>query len=278
MYGIRRIFTKVKNKMLEQRLKKVESDKWKHSKEIWENIGKDEKSAFKMMDGSQSEEELQRKGRVTAEKIVKGLAIDKTHKVLEIGCGVGRIGRELAPQCKEWFGVDISSTLIKITKKRMAHLNNVQLAVLDKSFKLPFPDDTFDRVYCHVVLMHIQNEDMYTYFQEIKRVLKPKCIAFYDAFNLNTEDGWNRFLWEYEQYKGKYRPMHRSRFTTPQEIRRYTEKAGLEILFLREPIFWVEVIATKLPDTMNKDEERISFLNNLRKGLESNLYVLNDIQ
>jgi len=278
MFQIKKFFNKIQNQLSERKLKKAESSKWKHSKEIWEYIGKDEKTASLMMDASQNEQDLQRKGKITADKLIKGLGINKTHKVLEIGCGVGRIGRELAPQCKEWFGVDISSTIIKITRKRTAHIDNVHLAVLDKSFKIPFPDDTFDRVYCHVVLMHIQNEDMYTYFQEIKRVLKPGGIAFYDAFNLNTEDGWNRFLWEYERYKGKFRPLHRSRFTTSQEIKVYTEKAGLEILFLREPIFWVEILATKLPETIKENQEKISFLNDLRKTLEPNLSVLDDIQ
>src|SRR3954454_3105521 len=66
-------------------------------KAAWEAVGRDSGWAFTMMNGSPDETTLQRTGAEMAERLRWALAIDGQQRVLELGCGVARIGRELAP-------------------------------------------------------------------------------------------------------------------------------------------------------------------------------------
>ncbi len=45
------------------------------------------------------------------------LHIAEDDDVLEIGCGVGRVGVALAPCCDQWIGADISSQMLEHAKK-----------------------------------------------------------------------------------------------------------------------------------------------------------------
>ena len=137
------------------RMWRGESRKWSSGKEVWEYIGRNRRHAFLLVDNSADEEELQTKGGAVAQGLRPGLGIQSHHKVLEVGCGVARIGRELAPSCGEWWGCDISSSMIRIARQRTTHLENVHFEVLEHSSLHCFSSDTFDRVYCCVVFMHL---------------------------------------------------------------------------------------------------------------------------
>lgn len=50
--------------------------------------------------------------------------------MLEIGCGVGRIGLELALRCRFWTGVDISANMLAVASERLSGLKNVRLTKL----------------------------------------------------------------------------------------------------------------------------------------------------
>jgi hypothetical protein len=59
---------------------------------------------------------------------------------------------------------------------------------------------------------------------EGKIALKLYGIFYFHIFKLTSEWGFKRFLWEIEIYKDKELPIERSRFSTPEEIKRYLEK------------------------------------------------------
>src|SRR5262245_51137950 len=103
----------------------------KDYKQIWNNLSTDFKDASFFVCCISDEDEIRRNGTITAEFLRSVLQIERTDKVLEIGCGVARIGRELAASCGEWCGVDISGNMIAYAKERTAGLSNVYL------FELP---------------------------------------------------------------------------------------------------------------------------------------------
>ncbi|MEM2046092.1 MAG: methyltransferase [Candidatus Bathyarchaeia archaeon] len=145
------------------RLWRAEHRGWKDAHSVWEYIGRDRNVAYLMMDSSRSEEELWEKGRKVAQALRWGLNIKRDHRVLELGCGVARIGRELAPYCGEWWGCDISTSLIRIAQQRTAHLKNVHFKVLHDNSLRDFEDNYFDYSYCHAVFMHLAQIDIFTY-------------------------------------------------------------------------------------------------------------------
>lgn len=241
-------------------------------KEIWESIGGNLETAFSMMDGSRDEKTLQERGRRVAQKLKKGLSITEKDRVLEIGCGVGRIGAQIAPYCHSWYGVDISNSLIEIAKHRTSHLDNVEFRVLNQSGSLDiFAEDFFDKVYSHIVFCHLDKEDVYLYLKEIARVLKSGGIAYYDTFNLMSESGWQRWLLEIEFYKNDPESRtYRSQWCTPAELDLYTEKAGLKLIYTLDKTFLLQVLATKFEaDIANQEID--GKLEKMRKHLKTSL-------
>jgi ubiquinone/menaquinone biosynthesis C-methylase UbiE len=214
-------------------------------KAAWDAVGKDAGWAFTMMNGSPDEATLQRTGAAMTRRLRDALAINHQQRVLELGCGVARIGRELAPHVGQWHGADIAPSILKIARARTAHLPNAHFHELMRS-SLPFADNSFDRAYSHLVLFHLDKEDLFLYLNELRRVLVPGGLVYFDTWNLMHPEGWNRFLWELEHNRQKpVKPAHRNQFATAEEIRLYTEKAGLAPLHVLYESYWIQTIAAK---------------------------------
>ena len=214
-------------------------------KAAWEAIGKDAGWAYTMMDGSPDEATLRRSGAEMAERLRAALVLDRQQRVLELGCGVARIGRELAPFVGQWHGADIAPSILKIARGRTAHLPNAHFHELGRAI-LPFADASFDRAYCHLVFFHLDKEDLFIYLNELRRVLVPGGLVYFDTWNLMHPEGWNRFLWELEHNRHKrVKPAYRHQFTTAEEVRLYTERAGLAPLHVLYESFWIQTIAAR---------------------------------
>lgn len=95
-------------------------------------------------------------------------------RVLEIGCGIGRLS-ELY-DC----GIDISPKMLKLAPKGKEHK-------LCDGRTIPYPDESFDSVFCVEVFQHIP----YTkpYIEEAKRVLKPGGSFVFQYIEGDSEDG-----------------------------------------------------------------------------------------
>jgi ubiquinone/menaquinone biosynthesis C-methylase UbiE len=85
-----------------------------------------------------AEEELRHHG---------GPALVRGKRVLDLGCGDGRLAIGAAPYAKSVVGLDIEEELIESARRRArdAGLNNVRF-VVGAGQKLPFPDGSFDVV------------------------------------------------------------------------------------------------------------------------------------
>jgi len=219
-------------------------------KDFWERMGSSYDNALSMMDGSPSEEACQLTGHYMSKRISNALLLNQDDFVLELGCGIGRIGREIAPLCGKWFGADISSSLIEIAQQRMNHLKNVEFTVLSKTSLHPFQDHIFDKIYSHAVFIHMDKEDIFLYLREITRVLKPGGLLYFDTWNLKHELGWERWMMEVEAWaqadQKERKHVSRNQFCTSAEISLYVEKSGLQELFCLSDSFWIQEIALKL--------------------------------
>jgi len=111
--------------------------------------------------------------RDLAEKVLDGLDVSPRWRVLEIGCGVGRLLVPLSTRVAHVVGVDISEEMLRRAGEHCALLRNVELKHTDG--RLDFlPDGAFDFVFSHIVFQHLPRKAYAErYFREAFRVLAP---------------------------------------------------------------------------------------------------------
>jgi len=96
-------------------------------KTVWTNLSDTPTQAKMVIAGSEDEESFSRGGRLDADFLREKVAINPTDTVLEIGCGVGRVGAHLAPDCRLWIGCDVSPNMLKFARERLAAVPNLDL-------------------------------------------------------------------------------------------------------------------------------------------------------
>lgn len=214
-------------------------------RQVWDFAAGDADYAAHMVNGSPDEATLQRTGAKMAERLMIALAIESDHTVLDLGPGVARVGREMAPRVRRWVGADVSRKMLDRAAERMHHLPNATFAHISGDGALPFPDAVFDRAYAHLVFFHIDKQEMWKSIREIARCMKPGGILYGDTWNLQNEDGWQRWLAEVEHYRGRRRPVHHNRWSTEAEMRTFAERAGLVTLACLHDSCWLQLIAAR---------------------------------
>lgn len=100
--------------------------------------------------------------------------------LLDIGCGVGTISEYLGHELglAQVHGIDVSENLVSEAVKRGVRARQVDL---DAS-PLPFPDASFDAVFCGEVIEHVLDTDRL--LDEIERVLTPSGLCVMSTPNL----------------------------------------------------------------------------------------------
>ena len=115
----------------------------------------------------------------TTNYILKNIALKKKQRILDFGCGVGRITKVLAERAAEVVGVDSNQAMIEEAKKFSGKRKNSTYQLLTE-LKIPIQDNYFDIVFSHWVFQHINDNESVLWLKEIKRVLmtKGKVILF----------------------------------------------------------------------------------------------------
>ena len=192
---------------------------------VWDAVSRHATEARISVAGFADDREWDRSGRSTADYVIRSLAITGDDRVLEIGCGAGRIGKHMAPRCKVWVGSDVSSNMLDLARADLAEIGNVEWVPLNGYDLHGIPSASIDAVYCSAVFMHLDEWDRFRYVKDALRVLRPGGRAFFDNYSLLGEAGW-RFFEETSCLDVAVRPPNVSRASTPQELRCYMDRAG----------------------------------------------------
>lgn len=129
------------------------------------------------------------------------LDVKEGETVLEIGFGTGHCLEEIAKRIGEngkAYGIDISSRMLDITRKRMEKkrlADTVELYCGD-AMSMPYEDNMFDVVFMSFTLELFDTPEIPAVLKEIKRVLKPKGRL--GVASMSKEDGESWLLKAYE--------------------------------------------------------------------------------
>jgi 2-polyprenyl-3-methyl-5-hydroxy-6-metoxy-1,4-benzoquinol methylase len=94
--------------------------------------------------------------------------------VLDYGCGPGFLVQHLLARGIRCAGVDFSEDSINAVNARFSENPLWKGAKLYTGGKLPFEDDSFDKILCIETIEHLNDEDLDRILKEFHRVLKPK--------------------------------------------------------------------------------------------------------
>lgn len=152
--------------------------------------------------------------------------LDHRHRrVLEIGSGTGRYGLKIAQDFPESQVLvtdilDESVALINrlIERLRITNANSQKEDVLN----LSFPDNSFDLVFCDVVIQHIQDDKQAV--SEMVRVLKPEGTIILSVNNL-----WNIPHMIFKKLKGTKYAYGYEKSYSKKELRKLALENSLEL-------------------------------------------------
>lgn len=161
--------------------------------------------------------------------------ISKNDKVLDFGCGNGRVYELVARSQANYTGVDNSSGLIEQAKniypdakfKFMEDLND-------------FPDNSFDIILFLAVIHHIPSEDLRAkLLSDLKRVLKPGGKLILTAWDLwSVKDNYkpliggdeNDILYDFKNSTGKVLAQRYIHVFSKEELDNLVAGVGLKII------------------------------------------------
>ncbi|MBA3960894.1 MAG: class I SAM-dependent methyltransferase [Chthoniobacterales bacterium] len=213
-------------------------------KAVWTELSKSADSAKWHIGGVDEEAWFETTGIATREALASSVGIRAEDTILEIGCGVGRVGKQLAPLCHKWIGCDVSPHMLELAAQRLKSFSNVELYEVGGFHLHPVPETSVDVVYSTVVFMHLEEWDRYNYILEAKRVLRPGGRLYVDNVSLCSDLGWEVFEL-HRQIPADQRPPHITKHSTESELRTYLERAGFSGIESRESGQFVHVWGTK---------------------------------
>jgi len=216
-------------------------------KKVWSALSTTEDQAKLHVIGVTEEAALQTTGEETLRFLQQSVGIGKHDVVLEIGCGIGRVGKVVAPFCRKWIGCDVASNMLSLTAQRLKDFSNVELVELSGYDLSGIADASVDVVYCTVVFMHLESWDRYNYISEAFRVLRSGGRIYVDNINLSSDGGWKVFE-AHRAFLPANRPPHMTQNSTPQEIETYLTRAGFTELRTRTDDDWIRARGTKPKD------------------------------
>jgi len=196
-------------------------------KEDWDARARKNPLWYIACDDADNEAVFEASGRRDAAILLDGVSslLPGHERVLEIGCGIGRLLGHMTPEFRELFGVDISGEMVRQGRERLVRLPKVELVEIGGEGNLPFEDSMFDFCYSFITFHHIpEKQIVIRYIEEARRVLRPGGIFRFHLF-ARLEGAWQAIR---EQFTKK-NTWRGCKFTVP-EITSVVQRAGLEVL------------------------------------------------
>lgn len=194
--------------------------------------------------GKQDDTVLEEKNTYTEKNIIPKLKINHDTRVLDLGCGIGRMAAFILPRCGFYCGVDFSEKMVEKARKYCAsisdaasfqiHCMSVSEAVLAKKELLGTP---FNVTLLSGVLMYLNDNDVQQIMQALPTLMTQQCIIYWgdpvgldkrltlkNYFSDSFQTEYSAIYRTTEEYLELFRPLLRAGFTIKEQ--KYMPKFG----------------------------------------------------
>jgi SAM-dependent methyltransferase len=111
--------------------------------------------------------------------------VTTTSRVLELGCGGGRISRHVAPLASELVCTDQSRLMVFEARANLSVLSNVRVETTDGFALSEFADASFDIVFGQGVLGYLAPNHLLGLLDEVRRVLVAGGMCVFNYFTID---------------------------------------------------------------------------------------------
>ncbi len=124
--------------------------------------------------------------------LLRSLGLSSGHLVIDVGCGSGRLARQLASDTSiRYVGTDVVPRLLEAARTA-AGRNDWEFRLVE-GIRIPCPDNVADFVTFFSVLTHITHEESFLYLQEAARCLKAGGRAVLSFLEFRIPCHWETF-------------------------------------------------------------------------------------
>jgi len=150
--------------------------------------------------------DLTRKKDLWPELIKLSEMVKNGDRVLDVGCGNGRLVKAFENKKISYLGVDNSEKLIKLaTNQRLLRRSaprNDKWVVADILELDKLPERDFDYVFCIAVLHHLPGKDLrLKALEQIKNKIKPGGKIILTVWNLWSQKKFRKLIIKYDWFK-----------------------------------------------------------------------------
>jgi len=158
-------------------------------------------------------------------RILVNSLVRPDYKILDIGCGGGKITSILAESGAHVVAADTCIDMLKRTKKRLPAVDTYCI----ESINWDFLDNTFDLVVSYDTFVHIESTDIFYYMGEISRVLKDTGRALLHLSNVDSPESFMHWVGSNAQHKLGSRHYYAFSMMTEELARKIFEHHHLEV-------------------------------------------------
>lgn len=164
-----------------------------------------------------------------------GLQVGPQDRVLDVGCGVGRLTRVLAQRARQVTGLDVSAEMLAQARQNLAGTEDVGWVQGSGTDLAGIPDASVDVVISLVVFQHVPDPAITLgYVREIARVLAP---GGWTAFQVSDDPELHARTFPRRRLqvllgrapKGQEDPAWRGSAVPLEDLRATLDAAGLDL-------------------------------------------------
>ena len=138
--------------------------------------------------GEQPEErldEIRADRSLYARRFIRMAGIEQADTVLDLGSGCGFGTAVIAQQAGRVIACDISPAYLAFARHECSDVNNISFEQIDSRDLSAIGDQSVDKVISMAVFIHLNLYDIYFYFREFRRIVRPGGKVLIDFANMN---------------------------------------------------------------------------------------------